>query len=57
MCTPSPTSLVPKKTVQGPTAEEWETMKENIYQLYIIQGQPLKRLIPEMKDKHEFNAT
>ncbi|KAH7151352.1 Clr5 domain-containing protein [Fusarium sp. MPI-SDFR-AT-0072] len=58
---PNPTgfieSLNSKQTIQGPSPEEWEEMKEAIYEIYITQGQSLKVLVSEMKTRRGFDAT
>ncbi|KAF5719531.1 subunit P of phosphatidylinositol n-acetylglucosaminyltransferase [Fusarium mundagurra] len=46
-----------KRTTQGPSPEEWEEKREDIYKIYITQGQPLKVLIYEMKTRFGFDAT
>lgn len=57
----SPTALIEnrnsKQTTQGPSPEEWEAMKEDIFKIYITQGQTLKSLISKMKADHGFDAT
>jgi hypothetical protein len=58
---PNPTALIEslnsKQTTQGPSPEEWEEMKERIFEIYITQGQALKVLVSEMKTRHGFDAT
>ncbi|KAF5608516.1 subunit P of phosphatidylinositol n-acetylglucosaminyltransferase [Fusarium pseudoanthophilum] len=46
-----------KQTTQGPSSEEWEEKRDDIYKIYITQGQPLKALICEMKNRFGFDAT
>ncbi|TVY74413.1 hypothetical protein Focb16_v005040 [Fusarium oxysporum f. sp. cubense] len=57
---PSPTVLIEslnsKQTTQGPSPEEWEKMKERIFEIYITKGQPLKVLVSKM-NSNGFNAT
>jgi hypothetical protein len=40
-----------------PTKEEWESHREAIYRIYMVEGKPLKELILEMKEKYGFSAT
>ncbi|KAF4456174.1 subunit P of phosphatidylinositol N-acetylglucosaminyltransferase [Fusarium austroafricanum] len=48
---------VTKSVTHGPSAEEWEAVKEHIYKIYIIEGEPLKKVIPKMQAHHGFKAT
>ncbi|KAH7303161.1 hypothetical protein B0I35DRAFT_455331 [Stachybotrys elegans] len=41
----------------GPMPEEWERMKNHIYQIYILEGHTLKDMILRMETDHGFKAT
>ena len=42
---------------RGPSAEDWEQLKPEIRQLYLVEKRQLKEVLQVMKDRHRFEAT
>ncbi|KAJ4138567.1 hypothetical protein NW768_002410 [Fusarium equiseti] len=49
--------VAPTRVSRGPTADEWDEMKEHIYEIYIKNGKSLETLKVWMKNEHNFEAT
>jgi hypothetical protein len=43
--------------LQGPSAAEWNTQKNRIQELYMVQDKTLRETMDIMKDTHDFNAS
>ena len=38
-------------------SKDWNEVKSKIHLLYMVQGKPLREVIPLMKDKYHFKAS
>lgn len=55
--TASAGGAAPTRVSRGPTAEEWDEMKEHIYRIHIKEGNTLETLKARTKSEHNFEAT